>query len=69
MEGFHPVEYLHVGGVAIDRGDEKMTETSTKKMKNRNSWALITTVIITASAHLMPDFTGPGAHDDYGDHI
>ena len=33
MKGFHLVKQLHVGGVAIGREDEKMTEISSKKEK------------------------------------
>ena len=47
-----------------------MTETSTKKVKKSElvSTDISTTIIKTASAHLMPDLTGPRAHDDHGDH-
>ena len=68
MEGFHPVKYLHVGGVAIGRGDKKMTETSSKKVKKLELVSIDNQYCNNNSAYLMPDLTGPRAHDDHGDH-
>ena len=67
MQSFHPVKYAYVGGVTVCWGDEKMTKRSQKIVKP----TLVTTdnlYHLIVSAHFIPNFTAPIAHNEHGNH-
>ena len=66
MNGFHAVNYPYVGVVTVSRGNEKLTETISKNLKKSELATTDNVYHFTASAHLMPDFTDPRAHNDRG---